>query len=362
MRVSALQDRHPVQAAPDEGLPTTSSAHGLSAGASDAAPDGVAGSASITASVAHQGTEVRPDDARRPQVRRLAILGCGLMGGSFALALRRAVRVVGVVGWSRSPATALQALELGVVDEVASGVEDAVRGADVVLLAVPVAATGATLAAIRDGLAADALCMDVGSTKADVVAAARAALGRRAAAFVPAHPIAGKEKAGVAHADATLYRGCRTILTPVEGLTDPTCTARARGLWEAVGARVSEMDAAAHDDALAAVSHLPHLLAFAFMQGVAGQPEADRLLALAGPGFRDFTRIAAGDPTLWRDVLLANREAVARHARSFRDELARLETAIEVGDGDALRALIERASARRGAWVLAADAPPAAPT
>ena len=122
------------------------------------------------------------------------------------------------------------------------------------------------------------------------------------------------------------------------------------------------MDAAAHDDALAAVSHLPHLLAFAFMQGVAGQPEADRLLALAGPGFRDFTRIAAGDPTLWRDVLLANREAVARHARSFRDELARLETAIEVGDGDALRALIERASARRGAWVLAADAPPAAPT
>jgi prephenate dehydrogenase len=296
-----------------------------------------------------------PRQAQAHAVRRLAVLGCGLMGGSFALALKKARQVAEVVGWSRSPASVQQARELGVIDEVAADVVEAVRGADVVLLAVPVAATAATLGAIRDALGADALCMDVGSTKADVAAAARAMLGSRASAFVPAHPIAGKEKAGVTHADALLYRGCRTILTPVDGLTDPASVARAQGLWECVGSRVSTMEAAAHDDALAAVSHLPHLLAFAFMQAVGGQPEADRLLALAGPGFRDFTRIAAGDPTLWRDVLLANREAVTSHARAFRAKLDAMEAAMAAGDGDALRAMIERASTRRSAWMPAAE-------
>jgi prephenate dehydrogenase len=290
-----------------------------------------------------------------PLVNRLAVFGCGLMGGSFALALKAGGLVSSVVGWSRTPASALEAQELHVVDDVAASPTEAVRGADVVLLSVPVAATGVTLSALRDALAPGALCMDVGSTKADVVKAACAALGDRADCFVPAHPIAGKEKAGVAHADAALYRGCRTILTPVPGVTDPAMTTRARLLWEAVGARVSEMDAAAHDDALAAVSHLPHLLAFAFMNAVAGQPQAEQLLALAGPGFRDFTRIAAGDATLWRDVLLANREAVAHHARAFRAELDRMEAAIETGDGAALKSMIETASARRGAWRPAAD-------
>lgn len=272
------------------------------------------------------------------------------MGGSFALALKAGGQVSTVVGWSRTPASARQALELGVVDEVAGSASDAVRGADVVLLAVPVASTGGTLAAIVDALSSDALCMDVGSTKTDVVEAARDALGARAAAFVPAHPIAGKEKAGVAHADAALYRGCRTILTPVPGLTDPICITRARALWESIGARVTEMGAADHDDALAAVSHLPHLIAFAFMRAIAAQPHAEQLLSLAGPGFRDFTRIAAGDPTLWRDVLLANREAVAHHAHAFRVELDRMEAALSDGDASALRRMIEEASARREAW------------
>ena len=295
-----------------------------------------------------------------PVVRQLAVIGCGLMGGSFALALRATGLVQQVVGHSRSPASARRALELGVVDAVAATAAEAAAGADVVLLAVPVASTGATLGSLCDALAADALCMDVGSTKADVAAAAAQALGPRAGAFVPAHPIAGKERAGVEHADAQLYRGCRVVLTPTE-LTDPARTQRAAALWAALGARVETMTPQAHDDALAAVSHLPHLLAFAYFQSVAAQPEGQRFLALAGPGFRDFTRIAAGDPALWRDVFVANREAVLRHSAAFRAELQRFEAALAAGDPAAIEVLIAPPSAGRGAWKLAAAAAAASP-
>jgi len=294
-----------------------------------------------------------PPEAPAPAVRQLAIIGCGLMGGSFALALRAAGRVQHVVGHSRSPASARRALELGVIDAVAATAAEAAAGADVVLLAVPVASTGATLISLRDALAADALCMDVGSTKADVAAAAAQALGARAGCFVPAHPIAGKERAGVEHADAQLYRGCRVVLTPT-ALTDPVRAQRAAALWATLGARVETMTPQAHDDALAAVSHLPHLLAFAYFQSVATQAEGARFLALAGPGFRDFTRIAAGDPALWRDVFVANREAVLRHSVAFRVELARFEAALAAGDPAAIEALIEPPSAGRGAWQPAA--------
>lgn len=295
-----------------------------------------------------------------PVVRQLAVIGCGLMGGSFALALRAAGLVQQVVGHSRSPASAQRALELGVVDAVAATAAEAAAGADVVLLAVPVASTGATLRSLCDALAADALCMDVGSTKADVAAAAAQALGPRAGAFVPAHPIAGKERAGVEHADAQLYRGCRVVLTPT-ALTDPVLTQRAAALWAALGARVETMTPQAHDDALAAVSHLPHLLAFAYFQSVAAQPEGRRFLALAGPGFRDFTRIAAGDPALWRDVFVANREAVLRHSGAFRAELQRFEAALAAGDPAAIEALIAPPSAGREAWKLAAAPAAASP-
>ncbi len=291
-------------------------------------------------------------------VRQLAVIGCGLMGGSFALALREAGLVERVVGHSRSPASAQRALELGVVDAVATMAAEAVAGADVVLLAVPVASTGATLLSLRGTLASDALCMDVGSTKADVAAAALQALGPQVGSFVPAHPIAGKERAGVAHADPRLYRGCRVILTPT-ALTDPARTRRAAELWAALGARVETMTPQAHDEALAAVSHLPHLLAFAFFQSVAAQPEGQRFLALAGPGFRDFTRIAAGDPALWRDVFVANREQVLRHSATFRAELQRFEAALQSGDPAAIEALIAPPSAGRGAWQLNAAAAPA---
>ncbi len=294
-------------------------------------------------------------------VDQLAIIGCGLMGGSFALALRAAGLVRHVVGHSRSPASAQRARQLGVVDAVATSAAAAAEGSDLVLLSVPVAATEATLRSLCNAISPNALCMDVGSTKADVAAAASAALGPRLPCFVPAHPIAGKERAGVEHADPALYRGCRVVLTPGEA-TDPACTARAGALWTALGARVHTMSAQAHDDALAAVSHLPHLLAFAYFQSVAAHPEGARYLALAGPGFRDFTRIAAGDPALWRDVFVANRVQVLRHGAAFRAELQRFEAALQTGDAAAIEALIVGPSAGRGAWKLAseaADPPPA---
>jgi prephenate dehydrogenase len=286
-------------------------------------------------------------------IERLGIIGCGLMGGSVALALRRAGLVRHVAGFSRSQASSRRALELGVIDEACASAADAVRGADIVLLSVPVASTFEVLTSLRAALGPEALCMDVGSTKRDVVAAARAALGPDIAAFVPAHPIAGKERAGVDAADADLYRGRRVILTPLEE-TDPERTRRARAVWESVGAVVSDMSPEDHDRAFAAVSHLPHLLAFAYIASVACQSGGERMLQLAGPGFRDFTRIAGGDPAMWRDVLLANRDEVLAQAESFRHALGEIERAMVAGDAQALMDHIARPSALRSQWEMGA--------
>ncbi|SDM36263.1 prephenate dehydrogenase [Oryzisolibacter propanilivorax] len=282
---------------------------------------------------------------------QLGLIGCGLMGGSFALACKRAGLVKRVVGYSKSPSTTERARQLGVIDVEAPSALLAVAGADVVLLAVPVAATEATLKAIRHLVTPTTLIMDVGSTKQDVVQAARDALRERVGSFVPAHPIAGREVAGVEHADAQLYQGAQVILTP----TERTLTAqlqRARALWSALGCRVSSMAPEAHDAAFAAVSHLPHLLAFALMGAIQSQPDAERLLALAGPGFRDFTRIAAGDPALWRDVLLANREQVLAQSQQFAAALDMLQQAMRAGDGQLLHDLITLASTARARWRL----------
>ena len=282
-------------------------------------------------------------------IERLGIIGCGLMGGSFALALRHAGLVRHVAGFSRSPASSHRAVELGVIDEACASAADAARGADVVLLSVPVASTGEVLDAIRFALAPEALCMDVGSTKRDVAAAARTALGPQVAGFVPAHPIAGKERAGVDAAEAGLYLSRRVILTPLAE-TDPARTQRARALWRAVGAVVSDMTPEDHDRMFAAISHLPHLLAFAYMAAVAQPPHGALALQLAGPGFRDFTRIAAGDPAMWRDILMANRDEVLAQAGSFRQALAEIEHAMAAGDAQAVMAKIAAPSALRGAW------------
>lgn len=286
---------------------------------------------------------------------RLALIGCGLMGGSFALAARQAGLVNRVCGYSRSAASALKAHELGIVDDVAATAADCVRGADLVLLAMPVASTQTTLASLLPGLDANALVMDVGSTKQDVVQAAQAALGERIAQFMPAHPICGKEVAGIAHADALLYRDQLVILTPLSCHT-PAHTERARQLWAALGCRVRSMAPDQHDRALAAVSHFPHALAFAFMHGLMRQAEGEQFLAVAGPGFRDSTRIAAGDPELWTDVLLANAQAVADQAGHLQASLHELQMLIAQQDRPALREFIARTSRRRAAWRMGADA------
>jgi prephenate dehydrogenase len=292
---------------------------------------------------------------------QLGLIGCGLMGGSFALALRQAGLVRRVVGYSKSPTTTDQARRMGVIDAEAPSALQAVAGSDIVLLAVPVAATEATLRGIRHLVTPQMLLMDVGSTKADVVAAARQALGDRVGSFVPAHPITGKEQAGVAHADAQLYRGKQVVLTPIER-TRTAQLQRAQDCWAALGCRVSQMAPDTHDAALAAVSHLPHLIAFAAVDAIAAQPRGDRFLSLAGPGFRDFSRIAAGDPTIWRDILLANRDEVLAQSRAFREALQALEQTLVAGDAAALEGAIARASAVRGQWRMngAPDAAPAA--
>ena len=286
-------------------------------------------------------------------IERLAIVGCGLMGGSVALALRRAGLVRHIAGYSRSPASSRRAVELGVIDEACVSAAEAARGAEVVLLSVPVASTLEVLESIRTALAPAALCMDVGSTKRDVVTAARTALGADVAGFVPAHPIAGKERAGVDAADADLYRDRRVILTPLAE-TDPERTRRARTLWEAMGAVVSDMSPEEHDRAFAAVSHLPHLLAFAYVAAVARQPEGARMLQLAGPGFRDFTRIAGAEPAMWRDILLANRDEVLAQAASFRHMVGEMERALVAGDAQAVMERIAEPSKLRSAWEMSA--------
>jgi prephenate dehydrogenase len=227
----------------------------------------------------------------------------------------------------------------------------AVAGSDIVLLAVPVAATETTLKAIRHLVEPSVLVMDVGSTKRDVVDAARRALRERIASFVPAHPIAGKEGSGIQHADAALYTGRQVILTPL-AQTTPALVQKATDVWSAIGAQVLKMTAENHDSAFAAVSHLPHLLAFAYFGGVLGQPAGRDLLSLAGPGFRDFTRIAASDPTMWRDVLLANREEVLKQSQRFRQSLDALEQVMLAGNGPALQELLRVASEGRRQWQM----------
>jgi prephenate dehydrogenase len=282
---------------------------------------------------------------------QLGLVGCGLMGGSFALALKRAGLVKRVVGFSPSKATTARALQMGVIDQIATSASNAASGSDLVLIAVPVSATEASFQAIAQELSSNCLVMDVGSTKSDVLAAAKTALGNKLAQFVPAHPIAGKEVAGVEHADADLYTGCQVILTPTD-LTDKTTLQQATSVWQALGCKVRHMSATDHDAAFAAVSHLPHLLAFAFMNGISSQKQRSEFLDLAGPGFRDFTRIAAGDPKVWRDIFLANSAEVLAQSQNFRSSLEALERAVLAGDSAAIEALISQASLLRAHWSL----------
>ncbi|MEA3395481.1 MAG: prephenate dehydrogenase/arogenate dehydrogenase family protein [Pseudomonadota bacterium] len=282
---------------------------------------------------------------------QLGLIGCGLMGGSFALALKRAGLVKRVVGYSKSPSTTERARQLGVIDVEAPSALLAVSGADIVLIAVPVAATEATFKAIRHLVSPQMLIMDVGSTKRDVIDAGRRALRDHIGSFVPAHPIAGKEVSGVDHADPDLYAGKQVILTPIER-TQPTQLQQAVDVWTALGCRVQQMSPEAHDAAFASVSHLPHLLAFALMNSITSQPQGKDFLSLAGPGFRDFTRIAASDPHVWRDILISNREELLAQSQIFQRQLQALELMISNGNGEALEGLIDQASRARAGWSM----------
>ena len=283
---------------------------------------------------------------------QLGIIGCGLMGGSFALALRRAGLVKRVVGYSKSPTTTERARQLGVIDVEAPSALLAVSGADIVLIAVPVAATEATFKAIKHLVTPQMLIMDVGSTKRDVIDAARRALREQIGSFVPAHPIAGREVSGVEHAEADLYSGKQVILTPIER-TLTVQLQKAVAVWTALGCRVVQMSPESHDAAFAAVSHLPHLISFALMNAISGQPQGKDYLSLAGPGFRDFTRIAASDAKVWRDIMVSNREELLAQSKIFQRNLQALELMISSGNGEALEGLIEQARLARANWSMA---------
>jgi prephenate dehydrogenase len=280
---------------------------------------------------------------------QLGLIGCGLMGGSFALAMKKAGLVKRVVGYSKSPSTTERARLMGVIDVEAPSALMAVSGADIVLMAVPVSATEATFKAIKHLITPNMLIMDVGSTKRDVVDASRRVLKEHAGVFVAAHPITGKEVSGVEHADSDLYYGKQVILTPIER-TQIVQLQKATDLWTALGCQVLKMSPEAHDAAYAAVSHLPHLIAFALMNAINDQPNGKDYLSLAGPGFRDFTRIAASDAHMWRDVLMANRQELLAQSKLFQKAMLNLEQMILRDESDALEAEIDKASLTRAQW------------
>jgi prephenate dehydrogenase len=291
---------------------------------------------------------------------KLVIAGVGLIGGSLAQALARAHPAGRIVGIGRSEAPLRRALELGVVHEAAllddaPALARALGGADLVVLAAPVAQTHTVLAALAPWLDAGALLTDAGSTKCDVVSAARAALGARIARFVPAHPIAGREASGVDAALPNLYAGRSVIVCPLPE-NEATGVARIRALWEAAGARVCMMAPEAHDRTFAAVSHLPHLLSFAYMEQLLDAPDAAARMALAGTGFRDFTRLAGSSPEMWRDICMANRTALLDELDRYGAVLATLRQAVAQGDGARLEHTFARARAARENWATAREA------
>jgi len=268
------------------------------------------------------------------------------MGSSLAAALRRRDLASRVVGYDLDPDTGARAMRLGLIDATAASAAQAVQDADLVVLAAPVGAMPQLLEHIAAGLGPSALVTDLGSTKADVMAAAREALGAAFARFVPAHPIAGGERTGPEGADPDLFEGCTVVITAASE-TRADALARIEQLWRSCGARVAQMDAAEHDRLLASVSHLPHVLAFALVAQIAGQPDAQRKLSFAGPGFRDFTRIAAGSPAMWRDIALANRAAIGQELRALVSLLQRVEQALAAGDAQWLQQLFDLASRTR---------------
>jgi len=281
---------------------------------------------------------------------KVVICGVGLIGGSFALALKAAGAVRQIVGLGRTRAPLEEARALGVIDAIAADWAEALRGADLVLLGMPVGQMAPVMAALVPHLDAGTLVTDGGSTKTDVVVAARAVFGSKISQFVPGHPIAGAEKSGVAAAKADLYQGKRVVLTPLPE-NQAADVAKVRAAWLACGARVSELTFEEHDRVFAAVSHLPHLLAFALVHDLAVRDNSDQLFGFAAGGFRDFTRIASSHPEMWRDICLANRAALLGELDAYMSELLRTRMLLASGDGVGLESMFATARARRDAWL-----------
>ena len=285
---------------------------------------------------------------------KLVICGVGLIGGSFALALKQSAlaprRDWHGRGRGRTRAPREPALRLGVIDAIASDWASALDGADLVLLGMPVGQMPAVMEALAPHLRPHTIVTDGGSTKSDVVAAARAALGDKIGQFVPGHPIAGAEKSGVAAAQADLYLDKRVVLTPLpENSADDVQAVRT--VWELCGAKVSQLAPAEHDRVFAAVSHLPHLLAFALVHDFAQRPNSDQLFGFAAGGFRDFTRIASSHPEMWRDICVANRQALLLELDAYMAELMRTRVLLAAADAEGLEELFSTARARRDAWL-----------
>lgn len=273
----------------------------------------------------------------------------GLIGGSVALALKKAGLTTHIVGVGRTNESLQSALNLKVIDLASSDIANAIKNADMLLIAAPVAQTTTILQSIKPHLEAQTVITDAGSTKSDVLACAKDILGSQFNQFIGGHPIAGAEKSGVSAATADLFVGKNVILTPTAE-TDAHATSAVAQLWQACGANVSEMTAENHDNIFAAVSHLPHLLAFALIDDIAARPNAAQLFSFAASGFRDFTRIAGSHPEMWRDISLANKSALLSELSAYQNELSQLKELLTNEDGAGLQALFERASAARNAW------------
>lgn len=280
---------------------------------------------------------------------RVVIVGVGLIGGSLALSLKRAGVVGTVVGVGRSPASLEKAKTLGVIDEIAESLAEAARGASLIVLCAPVAQNFALLHALEPHLQPGTIVTDAGSTKSDVIMAAKTALGDKVAQFVPAHPIAGRELHGVEAALNDLYLGKKVVMCPLQE-NSRADVAAVRAMWESAGADVHVMSAVQHDAVFASVSHLPHVLSYALVAQVANAEDAALKLDFAGGGFRDFTRIAASSPEMWRDICIANKEALLREINTYEAVLGHLKAQIKAGDGAALERVFARASDTRLKW------------
>lgn len=288
-------------------------------------------------------------------LKKITIFGVGLIGGSFALALKKAGAVGQVVGVGRSAASLSRAAELGIIDAVAASTEDAVAGADLILVAAPVAQTESILAAIRPHLQPGTVVTDAGSTKTDVVEAARKALGEKISQFVPGHPIAGREQNGPEAAIVDLYIGKKVVLTPLPENADADVL-RVASAWQQCGAIMHHLSPQEHDRVFAAVSHLPHLLAYALVDDIAKKPHADLLFQYAASGFRDFTRIAGSSPEMWRDISLANQAALLGELDAYIARLGEMRSMLAAGDSAALEAVYGNAQRARHNWIRTIEA------